>query len=139
VKAAAAALLSFTLTGCAPAAHAVPPRAPEPVSEWQDGDDDAPAADDAASNHAAPQSAPPETFGQLATMTTDAAGAMSALEPDVVHRARIEMAREALVEENQNKERVDLAEQLQRELAALEDRETSKSRVRHGRPAKKQP
>jgi len=49
------------------------------------------------------------------------------------------MARAALVEENQNKERVDLAEELQRELAALQaSSQASKSRGRHGGP-KKQP
>jgi hypothetical protein len=139
VKGAAAALLSFTLAGCAPAVHAVPARAPEPVSEWQDGTEDERTAETPATDHAATPTAAPEAFGQLVTMTTDAAGAMSALEPEVIHRARIEMAREALVEENQNKERVDLAEELQRELAALQDGEASKSRARHGRPTKKQP
>ena len=64
---------------------------------------------------------------------------MSELEPAAVHQARIEMAREALIEDNLNKERIDLAEELQRELAALQNGETSKSRVKHGAPTKKQP
>lgn len=76
----------------------------------------------------------------MATLGPEAAASMSALEPTAVHEARIEMAREALVEDNLNKERIDLAEELQRELATLQaGGETSKSRVKRGAPTKKQP
>ena len=72
------------------------------------------------------------------TAPTSNASAAASLEPEVIHRARIEMAREALVDENAGKEQVDLAEELQRELAALqESSEASKSRARHGRTKKK--
>ena len=142
VKAVAVALLGFALAGCAPAAHTA--RAPAvPVSQWQDGTDDESAVERTTSEHVAEaptaeaSAATPAPSGDTSSTMTDAT---SGLEPDVVHRARIEMAREALVEENQNKERVDLAEELQRELAELQaNAEMSKSRVRHGRATKAQP
>jgi hypothetical protein len=54
---------------------------------------------------------------------------------EAIHRARIAMAREALVEENAMKQRIDVEEQLQRELEALSDR-PAKSHVppRRARP-----
>lgn len=146
MKAAAAALLSFVLAGCAPAARTVQPRAPAaPVSQWEDGagEDTASAPEEAAIAHLAEARAallgalPPGMSGQEASGEPFALGG---LDPEVIHRARIEMARAALVEENENKERVDLAEELQRELAALQaGPQTSKSRVKHGGPTKKQP
>ncbi len=72
-------------------------------------------------------------------LATDMSPGSGVFDPEVVHRARIAMARAALVEDNLNKARVDLAEELARELAALQDGETSKSRVKHGKAHKKQP
>jgi hypothetical protein len=73
------------------------------------------------------------------TMTASELSASAAFDPDVVHRARIAMARAALVEDNLNKARVDLAEELQRELAALQTGENTKSRTKHGKGVKKEP
>jgi hypothetical protein len=154
VKAAAVALLSLGLAGCAPAARTVQPRVPAPpVSQWEDGADDDPEAptalapEDSAIEHLAEagtsiiqgQTEQAEQTGQSAQEANRTAP-FNGLEPEVVHRARIEMARAELVEQNQNKERVDLAEELQRELAALRaSSQTSKSRARHGGPTTKQP
>ncbi len=90
----------------------------------------------------AAEASEPSQEGDGSGASQDAAESLrlGGLDPEAVHRARIEMAREALVEENVGKERVDLAEELQRELAALQaTSQTSKSRVRHGAPRKKQP
>jgi len=62
----------------------------------------------------------------------------SMLEPQALHLARIELAREDLVESNEAKERLDLEEELQRELAALQaTSQTSKSRVKHATQRRK--
>ncbi|HEY2509265.1 MAG TPA: hypothetical protein VGI39_00280 [Polyangiaceae bacterium] len=54
---------------------------------------------------------------------------------EALHQARIELAREELVENNLAKARLDLQEELERELANLQGTsETTKSRVRHARP-----
>jgi hypothetical protein len=57
---------------------------------------------------------------------------------EALHAARIELAREELVEANLAKARLDLQEELERELASLQaTSETAKSRVRHAtRPPK---
>ena len=161
MRAAAAALLSLWLVGCAPAAtHTnASTRFPSPpISRWETGENATaetmlptpPTPQEAESEPRdgpapAPQAEP--TTEQPEQAMQDGSGLQAGeplpfggIEPEVVHRARIEMARAALVEENQNKERVDLAEELQRELAALQaSAQTSKSRVRHGGPTKKQP
>jgi hypothetical protein len=152
VKAAAVALLSFTLAGCAPAAPAASPRTPappavpvSPVSQWEDGTDDdlaetEPEEADLDGLSDAPPLPPTASQASPAGESGSEQFMLGGLDPEVIHRARIEMARAALVEENANKERVDLAEELQRELAALEaTTQSSKSRVKHGGPAKKQP
>ncbi|MGO8996666.1 MAG: hypothetical protein ACLQVI_25410 [Polyangiaceae bacterium] len=144
MKALAVALLGLGLAGCAPATRAVPPRAPAPVSQWQDGTEEAASTDavDESSDAVSDEGALPTATEVVREATEQEADAPAGelLEPAVVHRARIAMARAALVEDNLNKERVDLAEELQRELAALqENAETSKSRVKHGAPTKKQP
>jgi hypothetical protein len=108
------------------------------VSQWENGSDDELEA-------TAPEEVAPGAPGTPAPVAEaqpagDHEPPFGGLEPEVVHRARIEMARAALVEENENKERVDLAEELQRELAALQaTSQSSKSRVKHGGPPKKQP
>ena len=154
MRATAAALLSLWLVGCAPAAtlrtSPVHPTAAPPVSQWETGSEDEAAVtteEPLAEERAALATGTDQTeaAGQTETpaqteMTSNEPLPFGGIEPEVVHRARIEMARAALVEENQNKERVDLAEELQRELAALQaSTQTSKSRVRHGGPTKKQP
>jgi hypothetical protein len=149
VRAAAAALLGFVLAGCAPAAQSAHLRMPAsaPISQWENGENgadddlDTTAPEDAASEPGAQGGTSPATAAPVATtQAADETLALAGLEPAVVHRARIEMARAALVEENMNKERVDLAEELQRELAALQaSSQASKSRRRHGGPTKKQP
>jgi hypothetical protein len=143
-KTAAAALLGLVLAGCAPVGQAENLRTPAtPVSEWRD--DGAAAAlarsmaEHLAAAHAVETNAAPpgETTAADPAAPTTSADA-TGLEPEVIHRARIEMAREALVDDNANKERVDLAEELQRELAALqESTEASKSRAHAGRSKKK--
>jgi hypothetical protein len=147
LRATAAALLSLWLVGCAPAAtlRSARTRLPPspPISQWETGTDEEPVAQ-------APQEPVQTTQAETVTDPAEAVGQdgmapasslpFAGIEPEVVHRARIDMARAALVDENQNKERVDLAEELQRELAALQaSAQTSKSRVRHGAPTKKQP
>jgi hypothetical protein len=152
VKAAAVALLSFTLAGCAPAAPPMKARAPTPVSQWEDVSDDtsdkdssltATAEEDGATERGDESPAPADGSPAATAQAQDPSGEpfmLGGLDPEVIHRARIEMARAALVEENANKERVDLAEELQRELAALQaTTQSSKSRVKHGGPTKKQP
>ena len=150
MRAAAVALLSFTLAGCAPAAPAVSARSPAPpVSQWADGTDDELAeteseeADPDGLSETPPLPAPSLSAAAAAGGERESSGepfVLGGLDPEVIHRARIEMARAALVEENANKERVDLAEELQRELAALQaTTQSSKSRVKHGGPPKKQP
>jgi hypothetical protein len=135
VKVIAAALLSLGLTACAPAMQAVPARPASQVSQWHDGAEEAATIAETAIErfvNAAPAAVDPAEPG--------ASASPPGFEPDVVHRARIAMAREALVEDNLNKARLDLAEELQRELAELqENSQTSKSRVKHGKPTKKQP
>jgi hypothetical protein len=139
VKAAAVALLSLTLAGCAPAAPAVSARTPAvPVSQWEDGTDEELAETESEEADSDSPGEPPPTRGERES--SGEPFVLGGLDPEVIHRARIEMARAALVEENANKERVDLAEELQRELAALQaTTQSSKSRVKHGGPAKKQP
>jgi hypothetical protein len=161
VKVAAVALLSLTLAGCASAAHAPAPRVAvasrarslHPARDARDtgADDDlVRTAEDAvdelltagqadleeqaeqAEQAELPAPAPPMQDQQAPQM-------LGGFEPGAVHQARIELARAELVEENLNKERVDLAEELQRELAALRASQTSKSRVRRGGATKKQP
>jgi hypothetical protein len=140
VRVVAAALVGLALTGCAPAVRQ--PYAPAPTafnrrSALEAGEAMAPArtvqAQLVSTIPDATTSAPEEP-----TSPTESAGT-GAFEPGVVHRARVAMARAALVEDNLNKARVDLAEELARELAAIQDSETSKSRVKHGKPTKKQP
>jgi hypothetical protein len=153
VKAAAVALLSFTLAGCAPAAHPMTAHASiplSPVSQWEDvSDDDADdtlgttAEEDGANEDDGESSASADGSPASTGQGQDANGEpfmLGGLDPEVIHRARIEMARAALIEENSNKERVDLAEELQRELATLQaTSQSSKSRTKHGGPPKKQP
>ncbi len=151
----AAAVLSVLLAGCASAPKLEPRLAPPrpqgaSVSQWQTGETDdeadgANGAEDALSEFLAQAGAsllanesPEAASGPADAPSPSAPAEMNALEPEIVHRARIDMARAALVEENLNKERVDLAEELQRELAALQASQTSKSRVRH-HASKKQP
>jgi hypothetical protein len=133
-------LLGLTLAGCSETARTarLQTTAP-PVSEWQESTGDS-------ATYAEPAESAAEartlfvSAESMATLGPEATVSMSALEPMAVHEARIEMAREALVEDNLNKERIDLAEELQRELAALQaNSETSKSRVKHGGQTKKQP
>ena len=58
----------------------------------------------------------------------------------MIHAARLEMARQALVEDNLAKERMDVAEELERELAALQNTgQTGKSRRAHTTSGKKHP
>jgi hypothetical protein len=141
VKVIAIALLGLGLAGCAPAKHLQARGAAAPISPWRDGADDIVAVNAAASERLAAVSTLLEPGGPAATPAEPGAGGSAGpFEPEVVHRARIEMAREALVEDNLNKARVDLAEELQRELAALQESTgTSKSRVKRGKPTKKQP
>jgi hypothetical protein len=140
LRALAVVLLGLTLAGCSETARTARLQTTvPPVSEWQESPGDS-----------ATYSEPSESASEartlfvsaeaMVTLGPEATASMSALEPTAVHEARIEMAREALVEDNLNKERIDLAEELQRELAALQaNGETSKSRVKHGAPTKKQP
>ena len=142
MKAAALALLGFVLAGCAPAVSATPPRtAVAPVSQWNDGSgerassSESPSADDGAS-----QAEQALMAARMSLMSASEQAALGGVSPDLVHATRIEMARQALVEDNSNKERVDVAEELERELAALQaSDQTSKSRVRHATANKKQP
>jgi hypothetical protein len=141
VKAIAVALLGLGLAGCAPATHPQAKGPAVPVSPWHDGAEDVAAIGGVAAERLAEVSTLLESTASPATPAEPGAeGAPGPFEPEVVHRARIAMAREALVEDNLNKARVDLAEELQRELAALQESSgTSKSRVKRGQPTKKQP
>jgi hypothetical protein len=57
--------------------------------------------------------------------------------PETVHRARIEIARAALIDANAAKQQIDAAEQLERELETLMDRQrTAKGRPHRGAAAK---
>lgn len=133
-----AALLALGLAGCSHAIRTATLQAPAPpVSEWQERSGETVSAEtDESASEARTVFVPAE---ELVPTDPEASASMSGLEPAAVHQARIEMAREALIEDNLNKERIDLAEELQRELAALQNGETSKSRVKHGAPTKKQP
>jgi hypothetical protein len=140
VKVIAVALLGLGLAGCAPATHLRAKGPAAPVSPWRDGADDL-ATRAAGSERLAEASTLLESAASPATPADPGApGSFGPFEPEAVHLARIEMAREALVEDNLNKARVDLAEELQRELAALQESSgTSKSRVKHGKASMKQP
>ena len=158
MKAAAAALLSLTLAGCAPAAFTpgprvgVTPRAAQQAHDAEADDDLVRTAEDAVDElltagqtdleehvEQAEQAELPAPSTAAPAPAEDAPQTLGGFEPGAVHQARIELARAELVEENLNKERVDLAEELQRELAALRASQTSKSRVRRGGATKKQP
>jgi hypothetical protein len=156
----AAALLGLVLAGCAPATQLTAPRvasspphsSTDEVVEAIDDDadiDDSLSSDDALSEFLAETGAamlandasedPPDPSDGADESPTAIPQEIASFEPEVVHRAKIDMAREALVEENLNKERVDLAEELQRELAALQASQASKSRAHRGGHTKKQP
>ena len=146
MKVVAVALLGLGLAGCAPAAQPQAKVPAAPVSAWHDTSDTREGTEDVAPVGAAGAARLSEVSALLgaaesgAPADPGAEGPLGPFEPEVVHRARIAMAREALVEDNLNKARVDLAEELMRELAALQESSgTNKSRVKHVKPTMKQP
>ncbi len=66
--------------------------------------------------------------------------ASGSFEPEMIHEARIAMARQELVDDNRAKERMDVAEELERELATLQNSgQTGKSRHARTTSGKKHP
>jgi len=131
MKALLVAVLGVTLAGCASAATgtrlpAPVNAAPAPVTESDDAERAAASleAARAAISQAAATPAPPASNDEEPLGYT----------PEALHEARILLAREALVEANAAKQRVDIEEQLQRELEQLMERDrTAKSRRHHAR------
>lgn len=134
------ALLGLLVGGCAattrtnPASpHAGEANAAAVVADGADGAEET--AEDAA-----PAVAPVPLDEVRAALTSDApAEAPPPMFPsEALHQARIELAREELVENNLAKARLDLQEELERELANVQaTSETTKSRSKHARPHSK--
>jgi hypothetical protein len=68
-----------------------------------------------------------------ATADDEGNGDAPLFSPEAIHMARIELAKEALVEDNALKQRIDLEEELQRELDARERPQESHGRQRGAR------
>jgi hypothetical protein len=117
-------------TGCAvqPIVRAPAPIAAEPEASTDLQTDDALARVDAAR---AAIGAATEATGP------DEQPPLGWIAPESIHRARIEIARAALIDANAAKQQIDAAEQLERELETLMDRQrTAKGRPHRGAAAK---
>jgi hypothetical protein len=121
-----AALSLAILAGCARPAPPVAPISAAPhaspvaetVSASEAADDPGEAALDAAR-------------AALAATDPDNGADEGLFSPEAIHLARIELAKQALVEDNAQKQRIDVQEQLQRELDAINAGENpAKSRRR---------
>jgi hypothetical protein len=135
MKAVLAVLLGLSLGGCARAslpARIAAPQAPEAQVSQPAREDDALIAE---LGDEALASARAALFAARESAPTGGVGAVA---PEVIHEARIELARQELVEDNLAKQRLDVQEELERELADLQaTTQTSKSRVKHASQAQK--